>query len=243
VIAEVKRVLVTAASRHNGTREIAEAIAAGLAERGIPAEARAIEDVTDLRDYSAVVLGSAIYMNRWLAEARRFVQVHASELLMRPVWLFSSGPLGPADHLIPPSEAADIPVVVRLARARGHCGFGGRLELKHLRFNERAIVRTIHAPEEDRRDWAAVDRFAGEIAEELLRDHLAAWRWSRASGAIPALPATAQTKQLLRVPGDCDGRHEQLVAEDEEQEPEPGAADREPSGVECLSGAKVHHGG
>jgi menaquinone-dependent protoporphyrinogen oxidase len=170
----MKRVLVTAASRHNGTQEIAEAIAAGLAERGIPADARAIEDVTDLRDYGAVVLGSAIYMNPWLAEARRFVQVHASEALMRPVWLFSSGPLGPADHLIPPSEAADIPVLVRLTRARGHRRFGGRLEMKHLGFDERARVRVIHAPEEDRRDWAAVDGFAGEIAEDLLRDHIAA---------------------------------------------------------------------
>jgi hypothetical protein len=36
-----------------------------------------------------------------------------------------------------------------------------------LRFDERALVRTIHAPEEDRRDWAAIDRFAAEIAADL----------------------------------------------------------------------------
>jgi menaquinone-dependent protoporphyrinogen oxidase len=162
-----RKVLVTAASRHNGTREIAEAIAAGLRKRGIVAEARAIEDVADLRDYGAVVLGSAIYMNRWLGEARRFAQVHGSELCMRRVWLFSSGPLGPANHLIPPSEPADVPVLLRLTRANGHRTFGGRLDMKHLRYNERALARTIHAPEEDRRDWTAVDRFAGEIAHEL----------------------------------------------------------------------------
>jgi menaquinone-dependent protoporphyrinogen oxidase len=160
-------VLVTAASRHNGTREIAEAIAAGLAERGMLADARDIEDVTDLSEYGPVVLGSAIYMNRWLAEARRFVQIHTSELCMTPVWLFSSGPLGPADHLIPPSEPADVPVLLRLTRARGHRAFGGRLEMSCLRFDERALVRTIHAPEEDRRDWAAIDRFAAEIAADL----------------------------------------------------------------------------
>lgn len=186
-----RMVLVTAASRHNGTREIADAIAAGLVRRGMVAEARDIEDVTDLSDYGAVVLGSAIYTNRWLAEARRFAQIHASELCMRPVWLFSSGPLGPDDHLIPPSESADVPVLLRLTRARGHRRFGGRLEMRRLRFNERAVVRTIHAPEEDRRDWAAVDRFAGEIAEELLRDHFVAWQSSRGSGATPALPAPA----------------------------------------------------
>jgi menaquinone-dependent protoporphyrinogen oxidase len=169
-----QRVLVTAASRHNGTLEIAQAIAARLVQRGVVAEARRLEDVNDLRDYGAVVLGSAIYMNRWLAEARRFVQINASELCMMPVWLFSSGPLGPAEHLVPPSEPADVPVLLRLTRARGHRKFGGRLEMKLLGFNERALVRTIHAPEEDRRDWSAIDHFAGEIAESLLGSRLAA---------------------------------------------------------------------
>jgi menaquinone-dependent protoporphyrinogen oxidase len=167
-------VLVTVASRHNGTLEIAEAIAAGLVGRGIVAEVRHVADVNDLSDYGAVVLGSAIYMNRWLAEARRFVQINASELCMMPVWLFSSGPLGPADHLVPPSEPADVPVLLRLTRARGHRRFGGRLDMKYLRFSERAVVRTIHAPEEDRRDWSAIDQFAGEIAESLLASRVAA---------------------------------------------------------------------
>ena len=169
-----RRVLVTAASRHHGTREIAQGIAAGLVDRGIAAEARPIEAVTDLTDYGAVVLGSAVYRNRWLSEARRFAQVRASELCVMPVWLFSSGPLGPADHPIPPGEPADVPVLLRLTRAAGHRTFGGRLDIQHLRFDERAVVRTIHAPEEDRRDWAAVDRFACEIADELLRAHIAA---------------------------------------------------------------------
>lgn len=169
-----RKVLVTAASRHHGTREIAHGIATGLVERGLAAEARPIEAVTDLDDYGAVVLGSAVYTNRWLTEARRFAQVHASQLCMMPVWLFSSGPLGPAGHPIPPSEPADVAVLLRLTRAGGHRTFGGRLDMKHLGFDERAVVRTIHAPEEDRRDWDAVDRFAGEIADELLRTHIAA---------------------------------------------------------------------
>lgn len=167
-------VLVTAASRHGATAEIARALAAGLARHGEDAVAIPIEQVEDLEGYDAVVLGSAIYMGRWMKPARQFVDDHAAELSQRPVWLFSSGPLGPAGHLIPPSEPADVPVVLRLTRARGHRMFGGRLEMRHLRFDERALIRTIHAPEEDRRDWAAVDRFAAELAEDLLRTHIAA---------------------------------------------------------------------
>ena len=100
--------------------------------------------------------------------ARRFAQVHASALSSLPVWLFSSGPLGDADHAIPPGEAADIPVLRRLTRAKDHRTFGGRLEMRHLNFAERATARTMHVPDGDSRDWDAIDRFAGEIAEEFL---------------------------------------------------------------------------
>jgi menaquinone-dependent protoporphyrinogen oxidase len=168
------KVLVTAASRHQATHEIAEAIAGGLRERGVDAELRRVEEVTSLQGYRAVVLGSAVYMNRWLGEARHFASLHTSELCSIPVWLFSSGPLGPPDHLIPPNESADVPVLMRLTRAVDHRTFGGRLEMRHLHFAERALARGIHAPEEDCRDWNAIDRFAGDIADELLGAPMAA---------------------------------------------------------------------
>lgn len=168
------RVLVTAASRHYGTLEIAEAIASGLSDRGIASLALPVEQVTTLQGYAAVVLGSGVYTGRWLGEARRFAQIHASELCLMPVWLFSSGPVGPADHPTPPGTPADVPVLTRLTRATGHRTFGGRLEMRSLHFAERSLVRMIHAPEGDSRDWDAIDRFAGEIADELLRANVAA---------------------------------------------------------------------
>jgi menaquinone-dependent protoporphyrinogen oxidase len=161
------RVLVTAASRHDATREIAEAIADGLSRRGVDAEARPVDQVTSLDGFDAVVIGSAIYMGRWLRTAREFVSEHAAALSAMPVWLFSSGPLGPPDHLIPPEESADSEQMTELVGARGHCVFAGRLERASLGFGERAAARAVHAPEGDCRDWDAIDAFAGEIAAEL----------------------------------------------------------------------------
>lgn len=168
------RVLVTAASRHHSTHEIATAIAAGLIDRGIDSVAMPVEEVTTLDGFDAVVLGSAVYAGRWLGEARRLAQIHASALCTMPVWLFSSGPVGPADHPIPPGKPADVPVLMRLTRAVGHRTFPGRLDMSRLHFAERAVARTIHAPDGDRRDWDAIDQFAGEIADELFTAHLAA---------------------------------------------------------------------
>ena len=52
-------VLVTAASKHGATLEIAEAIARVLAEQGGSAELVPIDEVSDLGRHDAVVLGSA----------------------------------------------------------------------------------------------------------------------------------------------------------------------------------------
>src|SRR2546423_14354057 len=77
-------VLVTVASRHGSTREIADAIAQELRMPGIDADVRHVEEVPDLNSYDAVVLGSAIYMGNWESEANQFLQRHQSRLLTIP---------------------------------------------------------------------------------------------------------------------------------------------------------------
>jgi menaquinone-dependent protoporphyrinogen oxidase len=101
------RVLVTAASRHGATHEIAEAIARGLVQRGVEAEALPTEELESLEGYDALVVGSAVYVGRWLEPARDLVEANAAALASRPVWLFSSGPLGPPDDLKPEGDFRD----------------------------------------------------------------------------------------------------------------------------------------
>jgi len=159
----VLRVLVTAATRHEATGEIATAIAKSLVERGIEAEARPIVDVSEIGGYDAVVLGSAVYVGRWLREARRFADRHAATLATMPVWLFSSGPVGAAGR----GEPADAATLAELTRAREHRVFGGRLERTRLTVAERLMVRTVDAREGDDRDWREVDAFAATVARAL----------------------------------------------------------------------------
>jgi menaquinone-dependent protoporphyrinogen oxidase len=54
------RVLVTAASRHGATHEIATAIAAGLVRRSVEVEARPAEQLDSLDGYDAYVIGTAV---------------------------------------------------------------------------------------------------------------------------------------------------------------------------------------
>jgi menaquinone-dependent protoporphyrinogen oxidase len=158
------RVLVTAASRHGATHEIASAVADGLSRRGVTAEARPAEELASLDGYDAFVVGSAVYIGRWLEPAQRLVEEHAARLAAAPVWLFSSGPLGPPGELKPEDEPVDVAGHMEATRAAGHRVFAGRLDRKLLGFGEKAVVVAVRAPEGDFRDWEAIDAFAGEIA-------------------------------------------------------------------------------
>lgn len=160
------RVLVTAATRHEATSEIAAAIAEGLVRRDVDAELRPIGEVGEVGAYDAVVLGSAVYVGRWLQEARQFAERHAAALATMPVWLFSSGPLGPAGARVPLSEPADAATLAQLTRAREHRVFAGRLDMSSLGLP----ARLVGAREGDERDWAAIDAFAAEIAAALKEE-------------------------------------------------------------------------
>jgi menaquinone-dependent protoporphyrinogen oxidase len=161
------RVLVTSASRHGSTREIGEALAARLdATAGLGAVHVGAEHLPDPASHAAVLLGSAVYAGRWLEPARDWASAHAGVLRGRPVWLFSSGPIGAPPF--PPDEPHDVAALLRLTGARGHAVFPGRLDKALLSFGERAMVTAMRAPVGDFRDWDAVAAWADGIAAELV---------------------------------------------------------------------------
>lgn len=159
------RILVTAASRHGATAEIAEAIGRTLRERVTGVDVLEPGEVTTMDGYDAVVLGSAVYAGRWLEPARLFIARWGFDLRRRPVWLFSSGPIAQT----PASEEAPVEIEELMAStgAREHRLFGGRLEARRLGLMERSMVRAIRAPEGDFRDWAEIAGWARDISGAL----------------------------------------------------------------------------
>ncbi|MCI0582889.1 MAG: flavodoxin domain-containing protein [Chloroflexi bacterium] len=161
------KVLVAVASRQGATIEIAERIGEIISFAGLGVAVERIEAVEGVDDYDAVVLGSAVRIGHWLNEARRFARAHAAALAIRPVWLFSSGPIG-----IPPKptgEPLDIAETMAAIGARDHRVFPGKLERAGLGLAERAIVDAVGAPEGDFRPWLEIDAWAAGIAAEVRR--------------------------------------------------------------------------
>jgi menaquinone-dependent protoporphyrinogen oxidase len=158
-------ILVSVASKHGATREIAEAIAETLIAAGLRVDLVEPEKVESVEPYGAVVLGSGIYAGRWLEPARRLTERHLTELKDRPVWLFSSGPIG--DPLAPTEEPQDGARLQRQLGAREHRVFAGRLNPDDLGWVERTITGMLKAPNGDFRDWDEIRGWAAEIAAAL----------------------------------------------------------------------------
>ena len=176
-------VLVTAASRHGATAEIARALAEGLARRGLGVQVVPPAAVHDLQGYDAVVLGSAVYAGRWRRDARALAARIGRLGTPPPVWLFSSGPVG--DPPVPAQDAPDMPAAVGLSAAVEHRTFPGRLDRRLLGPVERLVVRAVGAADGDRRDWAAVDAYAATIAAALAAGPVPRPRAGTHGGARP----------------------------------------------------------
>lgn len=172
-------ILVAYASRHGATAGIAERIAERLRTAGLEAEARPAKEVRDPAAYSAFVIGGATYMFRWMKEATEFVRRNRALLASRPVWLFSSGPLGTeaTDEqgqdlrvVSGPREIAELRTAIH---ARDHRVFFGAFDrhMKAVGFTERLVLMMPAAraafPEGDFRDWAEIETWADGIAHEL----------------------------------------------------------------------------
>jgi menaquinone-dependent protoporphyrinogen oxidase len=165
-------VLVTAASKHGATREIAEQIARALDDRGVSAEFVDIDEVSDLSSYDAYVVGSGVYLGNWLKDARRFIESNAAELAQRPTWLFASGSIVGEPPVADDPDALRpglVETLVETTHAREHKLFAGKLDKSELGLLERAAVRGAHAKEGDHRDWDEIDRWTEQIARQLPR--------------------------------------------------------------------------
>jgi len=173
------RILIVYATRYGGTQGIAERLASALAQQQLETTLKTVDQVRDLSQFDAVVIGSAAYYFHWRKEAAEFVRRNQAVLAERPVWLFSSGPLGTKKTddqgrdllvVLEPKEIAEFRETIH---PRDHRVFFGALLPERLGFLHRLMLKLPanrdHAlfPEGDFRDWSDIDAWALKIADTL----------------------------------------------------------------------------
>ena len=165
-----EKVLVAYASKYGATAQIAENIALRLKKAGLDAEAKDVKEVKDIRNYSAVLLGSGVYAGNWLKKAADFLKKNQDELAKRPVWLFSGGPTGggnPVEMMKGWRFPDALKPIADKVKPRDIAFFHGVLEINKLRFAEKMIIRALKAPLGDFRDWEMINNWADGVAKAL----------------------------------------------------------------------------
>ena len=184
------KVLVVYASRHGGTRGIAERIGEVLRTEGLEADVAPADQVAGVGRADAVVVGSGVYMGSWLKEGIDFIKRNEVTLAELPLWLFSSGPIpgsakdkGPSDDLLEdalgPKDGPGsggrkkIADITSATNPRDHRVFLGAFDPDDPpKVMSERIVRMLPAarnmlPTGDFRDWDAIEVWAHEIAASL----------------------------------------------------------------------------
>lgn len=158
------RVLVTWGSEHGGTEGIGHTLAEALEARGHEVTAVKAREAPPVGAFDAVIVGGALYANRWHGDARRFVQRNVKALGRIPVWLFSSGPLDDSATHTDIAATGQVTVLAERIGAQGHVTFGGFLAKDEQGFPASAMAKE-HAG--DWRDPAHIRAWATEIADAL----------------------------------------------------------------------------
>ena len=159
------KVLVTTASKHGATAEIADAIGSVFISRGFEVVVKEPGDVEEIHTFDAIVVGSAVYAGHWMKPAIELTHRFAERFPGKLVWLFSSGPIGEPPK--PTEDPVDVAEIITVTGARDHRLFAGKLDKTLLSFPERAIVGALRAPQGDFRDWDEIRTWADGIAESL----------------------------------------------------------------------------
>ena len=164
------RILVAYATRYGSTADVAEAIGDELRKAGETVDVRPFTDIADLSPYRAAVIGSPIYMGKWLPESQVFIEKNQQFLRTIPVAYFAVGLTVKegTPELIRKAEASMDQV--RLLVNPVEVGvFPGKLETGRLTIADRAIVKLIRAEAGDFRDLAAVRAWAQAVREKIAQ--------------------------------------------------------------------------
>jgi menaquinone-dependent protoporphyrinogen oxidase len=167
-----KKVLVAYTGKYGSTGGVALAIGKELCGKEMAVDVVPIRNVVNLGSYQGVVIGSAIYMGKWMPEAANFVKKNREILRRMPVAYFLV-----CITLREPTEKNRAEVLAYMdpilkdapeIKPVGIGTFAGALDYRNLSWLMKTIMKSKGAPEGDFRDWNAIRAWAREPVHAKL---------------------------------------------------------------------------
>lgn len=150
-------VLVAYASKAGSTMEISQAIAGELEKRNFTVDIGPIKQMTVLKDYDYVVIGSAIRMSAPMPEVIEFIQQNQSLLHTIPTAFFAVHLANLADDEVSSkARLAYLDSIRPLLSLSHEAFFAGVFDPSKLSFIEGLMGKMMQSPAGDFRDWDAI---------------------------------------------------------------------------------------
>lgn len=163
------KVLVTYASTHGSTQEVAEVVAGSLREHDLSVDLQPMRNVRVVDVYDAVVLGAPLYMFHLHKDALHFLVKFQSALSNgKPSVIFAGGPTEKADE----QEFQEVRKQLdqELAKfpwfsPKNIEVIGGKLDPANLRFPWNLLPALKQHPPVDKRDWVKIHAWAESLPQ------------------------------------------------------------------------------
>ncbi len=163
----MKKVLVLYASKAGSTKEVAEFIGQEMTKSGAQVFVAEAEKNIDPSAYNAVIIGSPIYMGKWLSEARDYLKLHEKILKNKPTAIFftclsMSDPAkkNEAEKYLAEEKKLINPILVGK--------FAGKMDSSKLSFFYRMIAKIVGAKDGDFRDWSAIAQWSRDFYSKIM---------------------------------------------------------------------------
>ena len=165
-------VLIAYATRYGATAEVARFIAQVLTDDGFPTEFVNVKDAGSVKGCRAVILGTAIRMEKPLPELLSFARSNREALQSRPLFVFSLGAWMRTDteeHKLKTRQFLR-PLLDVVGEPADLALFGGKITYDDLSFFWRMIARRDDSglmAEGDWRQWEHILAWSRSIAGRL----------------------------------------------------------------------------
>lgn len=163
------KILVVYATRAGSTIEVAQAIGKKMAVGGAAVDVKPVKKAVNLKDYQAVILGSAIRRGAVLPELMDFAKTNKEELKNIPLAAFIVCMILREDNEQNRAKAASYIKPLQGELSFVDTGFfAGKLDYSRLNFTDAFIIKYfIGTPEGDLRDWQKINDWAENLGAKL----------------------------------------------------------------------------
>ncbi len=162
-----KKILIAYGTAAGSTGEVAEAVAEEMGQLGAQVEVKPVEEVRDIGNYDAVIVGTAVRMFRILPKTKKFMKRNRKAIQKLPVayFLVCLTMSDPTPENI--QKAKDFAKPMRTIKEPVSLGlFGGCMDHDKL---EGIFAQTMKSiPEQDHRDWDQIRQWARETHKQLF---------------------------------------------------------------------------